>query len=159
MRMKEEGGMKGHITRLYRLLATNPQSIEGFKKIFDIFLNSDGPFIYHCTQGKDRTGLLSAFILIALGVDKETIINDYLLFNRFHRWKRFWIFVGMSIIFFPFKAARNLNYALVARRTFIGAAFEEMENLCGDLLSYLKNVIGLTDENIMTLRKKYLISA
>ena len=65
----------------------------------------------------------------------------------------------MSIVYLPFKKARNLNYALVARRYFIEAAFEEMERQCGNLLSYLKEVIGLTDEKISILRQKYLISA
>ena len=160
MRMKEEGGMKGHIIRLYRLLVNNPQSIEGYKKIFRLLLEKEsGAAIYHCTQGKDRTGLISVLTLLALGVDKETIIKDYLQYNRYHRFKRFWIFVGMNVIFLPIVYARNLNYALVARRVFIEAAFEEMDKNYGGPMNYLKNVIGLSEEDISLLRKKYLLNA
>lgn len=161
MRMKEEGGMKGHVTRLYRLLVNNDDSLKGFRKAFDVIIKSEGGTVYHCTQGKDRTGMFSAFILGALGVDRETIINDYLRYNSYHRFKRFWIFVGMSIVFFiklPFKYARELNYALVARRKFIEAAFEEIDNQYGNIENFLRKGIGLAEEDIFALRKKYLVA-
>ena len=37
------------------------------------------PMIQHCTAGKDRVGVGSATLLLALGVPRETIIADYLL--------------------------------------------------------------------------------
>jgi protein-tyrosine phosphatase len=39
------------------------------------------PFLYHCTAGKDRTGVVTAVLLGLLGVDDETIIADYSLSN------------------------------------------------------------------------------
>lgn len=35
------------------------------------------PAVFHCTAGKDRTGVLAALILLALGVDGETVVADY----------------------------------------------------------------------------------
>jgi hypothetical protein len=40
------------------------------------------PALFHCTAGKDRTGVLAALLLGALGVDTETIIADYTLTNQ-----------------------------------------------------------------------------
>ncbi len=37
------------------------------------------PAVFHCTAGKDRTGLLSAIILTLLGADEETVVADYAL--------------------------------------------------------------------------------
>jgi protein-tyrosine phosphatase len=37
------------------------------------------PAVFHCTAGKDRTGLLSAIVLSLLGVDEETVVADYAL--------------------------------------------------------------------------------
>lgn len=40
------------------------------------------PAVFHCTAGKDRTGLLAAMILSILDVDEEQIMADYLLTNQ-----------------------------------------------------------------------------
>jgi protein-tyrosine phosphatase len=37
------------------------------------------PAVFHCTAGKDRTGLLSALVLSLLGVPEETVVADYAL--------------------------------------------------------------------------------
>src|SRR5665213_542548 len=37
------------------------------------------PAVFHCSAGKDRTGVLSALILAFLGVPDETIVADYAL--------------------------------------------------------------------------------
>jgi protein-tyrosine phosphatase len=39
------------------------------------------PLIYHCQAGKDRTGVMTALLLTALGVDRETVIDDYMQSN------------------------------------------------------------------------------
>lgn len=39
--------------------------------------DADGPVLVHCTAGKDRTGLVVALVLVAIGVDKETVVADY----------------------------------------------------------------------------------
>jgi protein-tyrosine phosphatase len=40
---------------------------------------SSYPAVYHCTAGKDRTGILSAVVLGLLGVDEHHIVEDYAL--------------------------------------------------------------------------------
>lgn len=37
------------------------------------------PVVFHCAAGKDRTGIVAALVLGALGVDDETIVADYVL--------------------------------------------------------------------------------
>ena len=37
------------------------------------------PAVFHCTAGKDRTGLLSAIVLSLVGVPEETVVADYVL--------------------------------------------------------------------------------
>jgi protein tyrosine/serine phosphatase len=39
--------------------------------------SADGPAVYHCAAGKDRTGVISAVILGVLGVPDEVIVADY----------------------------------------------------------------------------------
>ncbi len=40
------------------------------------------PAVFHCTAGKDRTGVIAALVLDVLGVDAETIAGDFALSNR-----------------------------------------------------------------------------
>lgn len=44
-----------------------------------------GPLVFHCSAGKDRTGVGAALTLSALGVDRDTIVADYLLTNQYWR--------------------------------------------------------------------------
>jgi len=46
-------------------------------KSLDIIANAQGMTIFHCFVGKDRTGLLAALLLLALGVDERDVIADY----------------------------------------------------------------------------------
>jgi protein-tyrosine phosphatase len=39
----------------------------------------DGAVLFHCSAGKDRTGIISALLLANAGVDEKTIIEDYAL--------------------------------------------------------------------------------
>jgi protein-tyrosine phosphatase len=50
--------------------------------MFDILLDENNyPLVFFCSLGKDRTAIVAALILTALGIDRETILNDYLLSN------------------------------------------------------------------------------
>ncbi|MBC8931267.1 tyrosine/lipid phosphatase LipA, partial [Escherichia coli] len=63
---------------------TDETSIQAYKDFFDILLaNQDGSVLWHCTAGKDRAGFGTALVLSALGVDKNTVIDDYMLSNKY----------------------------------------------------------------------------
>ena len=55
---------------------------EFFRELID--LPSGRSLLFHCTQGKDRTGCAAMLILSALGVSEETIMKDYMLTNVFN---------------------------------------------------------------------------
>jgi len=56
---------------------------EAWIRLFDILENADcHPLLVHCTAGKDRTGVSTAFLLSVLGVDRAWIEADYVLTNR-----------------------------------------------------------------------------
>jgi protein-tyrosine phosphatase len=46
------------------------------------------PAVFHCTAGKDRTGIAAALVLSVLGVDRKTILDDYELSNEFRSTRR-----------------------------------------------------------------------
>ncbi len=51
--------------------------------LFELFADArHHPLLLHCTAGKDRTGVSTAFLLSVLGVERSWIEADYLLTNR-----------------------------------------------------------------------------
>jgi protein-tyrosine phosphatase len=46
-------------------------------RAIEAIVGSPGPVVFHCTAGKDRTGVLAALVLCAVGVPRETVVADY----------------------------------------------------------------------------------
>ncbi len=44
----------------------------------EILSNREGAVLYHCTSGKDRTGMITALLLDILGVSRDDIMEDYM---------------------------------------------------------------------------------
>jgi len=65
-------------------IVTDPKSIKQYREMFDLLQNptENTPLLFHCTAGKDRTGMAAALILYALGVNQQLIFEDYLLSNK-----------------------------------------------------------------------------
>jgi protein-tyrosine phosphatase len=65
----------------YKKLLTGTVNAKGqYREFFSTLLAANGnPVLFHCSAGKDRTGVAAMLLLSALGVDDQTIINDYLL--------------------------------------------------------------------------------
>ena len=68
---------------LYRGLV-NDQA-HRFAELFEHLLQAEGPLVFHCTAGKDRTGFAAALILHALGVPRAVVMQDYLLTNALYQ--------------------------------------------------------------------------
>lgn len=54
-----------------------------YAKVFEQLKQDHLPLLYHCSAGKDRTGVFSAFLLLTLGVPEETVLADYELTNKY----------------------------------------------------------------------------
>ncbi|MGD9791933.1 MAG: tyrosine-protein phosphatase [Acidimicrobiia bacterium] len=66
----------------YRVMASfYLKAIDGFRErageLLELLLTTSGATLIHCTGGKDRTGMITALLLGAVGVPDETIIADY----------------------------------------------------------------------------------
>jgi protein-tyrosine phosphatase len=54
-----------------------------YAKVFVQLKENRLPLLYHCSAGKDRTGVFSAFVLLTLGVPEETVLADYALTTKY----------------------------------------------------------------------------
>lgn len=142
---------------MYPILLFSPECQRQFAEFFRLVLSAEkGAVLYHCTQGKDRTGIASALLLAALGADRDTIISDFDATNhvygadvkKYSRRVRFWGGKEDEIgVVKAFLGANTENFIL---------ALDEVDKQYGSLEGYLREVIGLTDRDIQVLRERYL---
>ncbi|OMC72499.1 hypothetical protein BK126_05110 [Paenibacillus sp. FSL H7-0326] len=133
---------------------------DAFKQLFELILDpANAAVLQHCTAGKDRTGLGSALVLLALGVPEETVIEDYLLSNKYREQLTKATLEAMlkrNVINVNDKSFEGMKALLEVRREYIEAAIEEMKNSYGSVDSYLEKGLGLTAEKRAKLKKLYL---
>lgn len=70
-----------YMKNMYRGIIGSETAWRGYSLFFKSVLEADGAVLWHCTAGKDRTGIAAALMLLALGADKKTCKDDYLLTN------------------------------------------------------------------------------
>ena len=142
---------------MYPNLLFDPECQQQFAQFFRLVLaTEDGAVLFHCTQGKDRTGVASALLLAALGADRETIVADFDATNKVYekdvrkytRRVKFW--GGKEEEIGVVKAFLGCNTDNFVK------ALDRIDREYGSLEAYLKSPIGLTDEDILTLRDRYL---
>lgn len=79
-----ETDFKSMLHHFYTDLVRSENAQFEYRQFFKILQNpAHCAVIYHCTAGKDRTGVATALILEALNVDESIIQQDYLLSNQF----------------------------------------------------------------------------
>lgn len=73
-----------HMVEGYRVFSE--VAVPSLQNLMEVVLEpSNWPILIHCNAGKDRSGIATALILGALGVDRDTIMEDYLLTNEIIR--------------------------------------------------------------------------
>ncbi len=141
---------------MYPTMVTDKGCQEQFAQFLQLVVHADSAILFHCTQGKDRTGLASAYILSALGVDRDTIIKDFDATNAIYAKdvKR----ISRRIRFLGGK-----DKELETVKAFIGANTENFINALdlidseyGSMTKYLQGPLGLSEEDIGLLKEHYL---
>jgi protein-tyrosine phosphatase len=127
-----------------------------YKPLFEELLqvSPDSAVLFHCTAGKDRTGIAAALILSALNVDQKKILEDYLASDYYRRNENERSIKGMMAVYkMDASTARNL---MGVKETYIMATFHAIEANYGSIGNYLDTVMGLTAPKRALLQKKFL---
>ena len=138
----------------------NRDFIDSFAFQYQPFLDiatdpSNTPVLYHCSAGKDRTGLGTALLLSVLGVEREIIMSDFLLSNYYKYesikqkiWKG--ALAGLDPVITKPIATVDESY--------LAAAFEAIENNYGSIDSMLRIEYGFSAEDLEYIRDTFLLS-
>ncbi|MFI6034636.1 tyrosine-protein phosphatase [Streptomyces sp. NPDC051315] len=113
------------------------------------------PALMHCAAGKDRAGLSVAVTLLALGVEREAILDDYLKSNAKHRRYKVHRSSTSASAYSP-EVMELLSPLFDARAEYLAAAMETIEETWGGVDAYLEQGLRLAPETRERLRERML---
>ncbi len=103
----------------------------------------EGPYLIHCTEGKDRTGFAIAIIECLMGAQADEVVSDYM--------KTYYNYYGIKLgsLVYNSLASRNIKKDL-AKAFAIGSIYGEDLSVCAH--NYLKK-IGMSEDEIKRLKE------
>ena len=150
---------KYNMINAYAHLMSEPVCIRHFGKALRIVMEndySDGCVLWHCSEGKDRCGLLSAFVLTVLGVDEDTIREDYLLTNEVN---------GPRAEYFYHMYRENgrseadciaVRDVFLAKEEYLNVALKTIIDGYGSMDNFITEGMGISQELIDSFRAQIL---
>ena len=151
---------RGIITdKMYVGFLSMEQGKKGYKEFFRqlLALPEGKSLLFHCTQGKDRTGLASMLILSALDVDEETIMQDYMLTNIFNenlinKEKQMLAQYNLS----DYEMKKYLSVMDQVDELYMQNALDYLKENYGSVKGYIAKELGLTEADFTSLKNKFM---
>ena len=130
---------------------------KAFKELFRALEAGETPILFHCSAGKDRTGVAAMLILLALGASDETICADYAQTNVCRRAEIEAVMQEHADEIAADPSCRN-HYYRMAGVSPEAAPFvlDTIRSQFGSAENYLEAEYGLTPARLMRLRRMYL---
>jgi protein-tyrosine phosphatase len=146
------------LASVYRKYPFDPDYVAAFRQWFEALAVAQGPVLVNCHAGKDRTGMLAALTLYALGVSHEDIMADYMATNRHSRLDE-----RMPRLAADFLRDNGRPVVEPLMRRLMGVETRYLEGCFAAIIeqhgtvdAYLAAVLGVDTEVRRTLRERYL---
>ena len=157
-RILKPGNGYQHMLDVYRRMVEVPTAKAAYQRMFELLLsnNPTQASLFHCTAGKDRTGMAAYLILSALQVPEETILKDYLLTNKATQsFREQWLQMLRD---------KGENEVVVENRRALGSVSVDYLNQTIDLINtnygnvqnYLTEYFDLSPTDLKQLQQLYL---
>ena len=128
------------------------------RRFFDLLLeHEDGAVAWHCTSGKDRTGLTCALLLYVLGAEKETILEDYLETNDQIADYRNALLDGLRQRGIEEEKVQQIYYLESVDVAYLDSCMEVITEKYGTLDRFVEEYLGITREKRTALLEKYTV--
>lgn len=153
-RMLGGGRAEAYMRDIYRTFVTSAENRAQFAATLrEIADGGQGPLLYHCTSGKDRTGWVSYVLLRALAVPEASAERDYLASNTFRAAYDAQLRAGLK------QSGRMQNPDLLiplqeVRQDYLDSATAQMEADYGGFYGYLTDGLGLDLRTLAQLQRK-----
>jgi protein-tyrosine phosphatase len=144
------------VRQLYPAIVTDSTAQHYYGEFLRGVLRAEGGVLWHCSQGKDRAGWASAFLLAALGASRETIVEDFDLSNQSYARQA-------EALIAKIQGKDGSDGAVAFIRAMVGVSRENFEATLdlidqryGSLSGYIEKQLGFSKEEQQQLKEKYL---
>ncbi|MGD2132380.1 MAG: tyrosine-protein phosphatase [Maricaulaceae bacterium] len=148
-----------YMLAVYEGIPYDERHVEMFGDVFAALVETSsaetsGGLLVHCAAGKDRTGVLCALILDALGVPHEHVVRDYEMTNRAVNLEGI---IEQAAARISRRVGREVKPEEVrplasVNRDYLDVAWKVIEAQSGSVANYRREVLGFTDEHAAALR-------
>lgn len=116
----------------------------------ELLAEGPGPAVFHCTSGKDRTGLIAALVLTLLGVDEEQILADFALTEL--------ATTRLTADWHTANPGRTMRWPAYGRAPaeILRLTLADLAARYGSVGSYLTDEVGITPATTARLRARFL---
>ena len=133
-----------------RFVEVTEDGVDEIRQVIEEIADAPAPVVLHCTSGKDRTGLIAAFVLTLLGVSQDQILADFALTERAtDRLVADWHTAN------PDRTMTWPGYGR-APAEIMALVLADLASRHGSALDYLRDRVKVTDQTTARLRARLL---
>ena len=147
--------MQAFAKQLYPAIVTDAQAQAYYGQFLRGVLAAKGGVLWHCSQGKDRAGWGSAFVLAALGASRKTIVEDFDLSNQSYAARVEELSAMVRDKEGGAEAVAFIQAMVGVSRENFEATLDLIDQQYGSLSAYIVNQLGFSEAE-QQLRAKYL---
>lgn len=125
---------------------------DAMRYLFDKIKNHETPIYFHCSAGKDRTGVSGALIMLLLGASLEDVMHDYLLSNVYRREVN-----EKRINAYPASMHEALRPLYYVKPEYLKLTLDHILEIYGDFEHYFQVEYGIDQDLLEKIREWYLI--
>lgn len=143
---------------VYMEFVQQPFAIAGMGKALKLIAaqREGEALLYHCNGGKDRTGTLTVFLLTILGVDKDTIMDDFEMTNIFFEDEIERLRGIARTMTSDERVIAGMQDIAGVSRINMDKAMEFIISKYGSVMNYIRDPLGVREDEINRIREKYL---
>lgn len=142
---------------MYRQLYTTDDGLNAYRNFFRQLLEANGgTVLWHCSAGKDRAGNAAMLLLTVLGVDKETIIQDFLNTNYYYADDMKDAYDTVYKVTRNEKTAADIASNYGVKRGWIETSYEVINEKYGSMENFIHTGLGLSEQDVAKLQAAYL---
>ena len=147
------------IRELYRSVL-HGVSLERLAEVIGLiteFAGEDGAILYHCTEGKDRTGIVSLILLWILGVPYAGIMEDYLFTNVVGRSRARRYYWMVRLLKRDKAVAERVNTLFLADASYLDAFRDETHEVFGSMDALIEEGLQIPSRVQQDFRSRLLL--